>query len=77
MPWFGEQRSKLLDQRRQAKLQWLQDPSEVNGDNPNNVRPVVKWIAVPGLMNSLKIAYTYRQMFAEYLTMDLKSLNNI
>jgi hypothetical protein len=22
----------------QAKLQWLQDPSEINGDNLNNVR---------------------------------------
>jgi hypothetical protein len=32
--------SKLLDQRKQAKLQWLQDPIEirVNGDNMNNVR---------------------------------------
>jgi hypothetical protein len=30
--------SKLLDHRKQAKLQWLQDPSEINGDNLNNVR---------------------------------------
>jgi hypothetical protein len=37
-PWFDEGCSKLLDQRKQAKLQWLQDPSEINGDNPNNVR---------------------------------------
>jgi hypothetical protein len=37
-PWFDEGRSKLLDQRKQAKLQWLQDPSEINGDNLNNVR---------------------------------------
>jgi hypothetical protein len=29
---------KLLNQRKQAKLQWLQDPSEINGDNPNNGR---------------------------------------
>jgi hypothetical protein len=29
---------KLLDQRKQAKLQWLQDPSEINDDNLNNVR---------------------------------------
>jgi hypothetical protein len=29
---------KLLDQRKQAKLQWLQDPSEINGDNLNNIR---------------------------------------
>jgi hypothetical protein len=25
-PWFDEGSSKLLDQRKQAKLQWLQDP---------------------------------------------------
>jgi hypothetical protein len=33
-PWFDEGCSKLLE----AKLQWLQDPSEINGDNLNNVR---------------------------------------
>jgi hypothetical protein len=37
-PWYDEGCSKLLDQRKQAKLQWLQDPNEVNGDNLNNVR---------------------------------------
>jgi hypothetical protein len=37
-PWFGGGCSKLLDQRKQAKLQWLQDPSEINGNNLNNVR---------------------------------------
>jgi hypothetical protein len=37
-PWFDEGCSKLLDQRKQAKLQWLQDPSEINGDNLNNAR---------------------------------------
>jgi hypothetical protein len=30
--------SKLLDQRKEAKLQWLHDSSEINGDNINNVR---------------------------------------
>jgi uncharacterized protein YaaR (DUF327 family) len=30
--------SKLFDQRKQSKLQWLQEPSELNGDNLNNVR---------------------------------------
>jgi hypothetical protein len=28
--WFDEGYSKLLDQRKQAKLQWLQNPSEIN-----------------------------------------------
>ncbi|PNE09427.1 Vesicle transport protein GOT1B, partial [Cryptotermes secundus] len=37
-PWFDEGCSKLLDQRKQAKLQWLQDPSKLNGDNLNNIR---------------------------------------
>jgi hypothetical protein len=32
-PRFDEACSKLLDLRKQAKLQWLQDPSEINGDN--------------------------------------------
>jgi hypothetical protein len=36
--WFDEGCSKLLDQGKQAKLQWLQDPSEINGDNLKNVR---------------------------------------
>jgi hypothetical protein len=29
---------KLLEQRKQAKLQWLWDPSEMNGDNLNNIK---------------------------------------
>jgi hypothetical protein len=37
-PRFDEGCSKLLDQRKHARLQWLQDPSEVNGDNLNNIR---------------------------------------
>jgi hypothetical protein len=37
-PRFDKGCSKLLDQRKQAKLQWLQDPNEINGDNLNNVR---------------------------------------
>jgi hypothetical protein len=37
-PWFDVGCSELLDQRKQVKLQWLQDPSEINGDNLNNVR---------------------------------------
>jgi hypothetical protein len=37
-PWFDEKRSKLFDRRKQAKLQWLQDPSEANEDNLSDVR---------------------------------------
>jgi hypothetical protein len=37
-PSFDEGCSKLLDQRKQAKLQLLQDPSEINGGNLINER---------------------------------------
>jgi uncharacterized protein YaaR (DUF327 family) len=37
-PWFDEGCSELLDERKQARLQWLQDQSEINGDNLNNKR---------------------------------------
>jgi hypothetical protein len=36
-PWFDEGRLRFLDQRKKAKMQWLQDPSQRNVDNPNNV----------------------------------------
>jgi hypothetical protein len=28
----------MITSRKQAKLQWFSDPSEINGDNLNNVR---------------------------------------
>jgi 50S ribosomal subunit-associated GTPase HflX len=37
-PWFDEECLKLVYRRRQAKLQWLQDPSIVNEGNLRNVR---------------------------------------
>jgi hypothetical protein len=37
-PWFDEGCSTLLDQRKQTRLEWLQDPSEINWDDLNNVR---------------------------------------
>jgi hypothetical protein len=36
-PWSDEC-SKLIDRRKQAKLQWLQNPNQENGDNNDNVR---------------------------------------
>jgi hypothetical protein len=36
--WFVEECSKLVDRRKQAKLQWLQVPSEGNEDNLSGVR---------------------------------------
>jgi hypothetical protein len=37
-PWFDEECSKLVDRRRKAKLQWLQNPTEVTEDYHSNVR---------------------------------------
>jgi hypothetical protein len=42
-PWFDKECLKLLDQRKQAKLQWLQNPSKINGDNLNNIRLETSW----------------------------------
>jgi hypothetical protein len=38
-PWFEKECSKLLDQRKKAKLQCLQNTSKAIRDNLNNVRP--------------------------------------
>jgi hypothetical protein len=35
---FEEKCSKFFDEKKQAKLEWLQNPNEVNGDNLSNVR---------------------------------------
>jgi hypothetical protein len=37
-PWLDEECSKILDQRKQAKMQWLQNPNISNVDNLNTVR---------------------------------------
>jgi hypothetical protein len=36
--WFNDECSKLVDRRKQAKLQWLQDPSEANENNLSDVK---------------------------------------
>jgi hypothetical protein len=36
-PWFDEGCSQLVDQRKQAKLQWLLDPCEVNKDKLSDI----------------------------------------
>jgi hypothetical protein len=37
-PWFDDECSKLIDKWKQAKLQCLQNPSQINGDNLQNLR---------------------------------------
>jgi hypothetical protein len=36
-PWFDKGCSELLDQRKKVNFRWLQDPSEINGNNLNNI----------------------------------------
>jgi len=36
--WFDEECLGFLDQRKQAKMQWIYDPSQSNVGNLNNVR---------------------------------------
>jgi hypothetical protein len=37
-PWFDDKCSKLIDQWKQVKLQWLQNPSHINGTNLQNFK---------------------------------------
>ena len=37
-PWFDEECLGNLDQRKQAKMQWIKDPRRSNVDNLNNIR---------------------------------------
>jgi len=37
-PWFHEECLGFLDQRKRAKMQWVQDPSQSSVDILNNVR---------------------------------------
>jgi hypothetical protein len=30
--WFDDECSELIDLRKRAKLQWLQNPNQINGD---------------------------------------------
>jgi hypothetical protein len=59
-PWFDDECSKLIDRRKQAKLQWLQNLSQVDGDNMDNVRR--------------EASRTFRTKKREYLKTKLMSL---
>ena len=37
-PWFDKECVDFADQRKQAKMQWIQDPSRSIVDNLNNLR---------------------------------------
>jgi hypothetical protein len=52
--------SKLSEQTKETKLQWLQNPSQIKGDDLNNVRGEISW--------------TFRNKRREYLEEKLISL---
>jgi hypothetical protein len=37
-PQSDKEHSKLLDRRKQAELQWLQNPSQMNGDHTDKLK---------------------------------------
>jgi hypothetical protein len=37
-PWFNADCAEFLDKRKQAKIQWLENPNQRNGDNLRYVR---------------------------------------
>jgi hypothetical protein len=37
-PWLDDECSKLIDRWKQAKLQWLQNPSQISGHTLQNLR---------------------------------------
>jgi hypothetical protein len=37
-PWFDDECSKLIDQWKQTKLQWFQNPNQISRDNLKNLR---------------------------------------
>ena len=37
-PWFDEECSQFLDERRQAKIQWVHDPTHKNVNHVKNVK---------------------------------------
>jgi hypothetical protein len=37
-PWFDSECSELIHERKQAKLQWSQNPIQISGDNLQNLR---------------------------------------
>ena len=38
-PWYDEECLRFLEQRKRAKMQWLQDPNQSNVDYINTVKP--------------------------------------
>jgi hypothetical protein len=62
-PSFHEECSQLLDQRKQAKMQWLQDLDQSNVGNLKNVRRAA--------------GRYFRNKKAEYLKAKIKTLETI
>jgi len=58
--WFDEDCSGYLDQTKQAKMQWVQEPKQNNAGNLNNVRR--------------EAGGHFRKLKKEYIKIKLKNL---
>jgi hypothetical protein len=54
-PWFDKGCPKLLDQRKQAKLQCLQESSKINGESPGSYEIPAELIQAGGEILRSKI----------------------
>jgi hypothetical protein len=58
MSWFDEICSKLLDQRKQAELQQLQNSRQINGDNRAGISATMAYrTAAVKVTTELKIIF--------------------
>ena len=62
-PWFDEEFSQTLDQRRQVKMQWLWDPNRSNVDSLNSI--------------NYKASRHFRKKKKEYLTAEINVLEKL
>jgi hypothetical protein len=61
-PWFDEECSRFLDEGKQDKMRWLQEPTQSNVDNLNIVRR--------------EASRHFRNMKKEYLKAKIHELGN-
>jgi hypothetical protein len=59
-PWYGEECLGFLDQTKQPKMQWIQDPIQSNADNLNYVKH--------------EVSRHYRNKIKVYMELKLRNL---
>jgi hypothetical protein len=59
-PWFDKGGSKLFDQSKQAKLQWLGDPSKINRDKREYLKGKINELATNSKNKNIRDLYIGR-----------------